>query len=352
VPPASKSEIKSIGWTALLLHTRERASWDDEIPRRRFLQLAAGAFALQTFSRTAAALDYPTRQVRVVAGFAAGGNVDMAARLIGQWLSERLGQPFVVENRPGAGSNLAAEVVVKATPDGYTLLLVSIANAINETLYKSNFALIRDIVPIAGLYREPYVLLVHPSVPAKTVPELIAYSRINPGKLNMATGGIGSLSHMSGELFKMMAGIDMVYVVYRGAGPALTDLLGGQVQVYFSGMSAAIEHIRAGKVRVLAVTTATRSETFPDVPTVGDFLLGYEASAWYGIGAPKNTPNEIIDKLNKETNAALINPKMKARLADFGGLAIAGSPAEFGELIVDETEKWGKVIRATNVKPE
>jgi tripartite-type tricarboxylate transporter receptor subunit TctC len=343
-----------MGLTALLVNTRERnvVGIMMKLPRRKLLQLAAGGVALPAFSRTAAALDYPTRPVRVVAGFAAGGNVDIAARLIGQWLSERLGQPFVVENRPGAGSNLAAEAVVKAPPDGYTLLLVTIANAVNETLYKSNFALIGDIAPVAGLYREPYVLLVHPSVPAKTVPELIAYAKTSPGKLNMATGGNGSLSRMSGELFKIMAGIDMVYVAYRGAGPALTDLLSGQVQVYFSGMSAAIEHVRVGKVRALAVTTATRSETLPDVPTVGDFVLGYEASAWYGIGVPRNTPSEIIDKLNKETNAALINPKMKARLADFGGITIAGSPAEFEKLIVDETEKWGKVIRAANIKPE
>jgi len=282
----------------------------------------------------------------------AGGNGDIAARLIAQWLSERLGRPFVVDNRPGAGSNLAAEAVVKAIPDGYTLLLVTNANAANETLYKSNFKLIRDIAPIAGLYREPYVLLVHPSVPAKTVPELIAYAKANPGKLNMATAGNGSLSHLFGELFKEMAGINMVNVAYRGAVPALTDLLGGQVQVYLSGISTAIEYIKAGTVRVLAVTTSTRSGTLPDVPIAGDFVPGYEASAWYGIGVPKKTLSEIIDKLNSEINSALINPNMQARLADFGGIAIAGSPAEFGNLIANETEKWGEVIRAAHIKAD
>ena len=288
-----------------------------------------------------------------IVGFAAGGAPDILARLMGQWLSERLGQPFVIENRPGAGSNIATEAVVRAPPDGYTLLLVSPANAINATLYdKLNFNFIRDIAPVAGIIREPHVMVVNPSVPAKTVPEFIAYAKANPGKLNMASAGNGTAAHVAGELFKMMTGVDMVHVPYRGAAPALTDLLGGQVQVMFAAMPASIEYIRAGKLRALAVTTATRSEALPDIPTVGEFVPGYEASAWFGVGAPKNTPAEIIDKLNKEINAALADPKIKARLADLGGTVLPGSPADFGKLIADETEKWGKVIRAANIKPE
>ena len=278
--------------------------------------------------------------------FAPGGGADIIARLIGQWLSERLGQPFIIENRPGAGSNIATEAVVHAPADGYTLLLVSPANAINATLYdKLNFNFIRDIAPVAGIIRVPNVMVVNPSVPAKTVPEFIAYAKANPGKLNMASAGIGTAPHVAGELFKMMAGVDMVHVPYRGDGPALTDLIGGQVQVMFAAMPSSIEYIRAGKLRALAVTTATRSEALPDIPTVGDFVPGYEASGWYGIGAPKNTPAEIIDKLNKEINAGLADPKIKARLADLGGTVLPGSPADFGKLIADETEKWAKVIK-------
>ena len=281
-----------------------------KLPRRQFLHLAAGAAALPAVSRIAWAQAYPTRPVRIIVGFAAGGAADIIARLIGQWLSERLGQPFVIENRPGAGSNIATEAVVRAPPDGYTLLLVGTANAINATLYdKLNFNFIRDIAPVAGIIRVPNVMVVNPSVPAKTVPEFIAYAKANPGKINMASGGIGTAAHVSGELFKMMAGVDMVHVPYRGAAPALTDLLGGQVQVMFASMPSSIEHIRAGKLRALAVTTATRSEALPDIPTVGEFVPGYEASAWYGVGAPKDTPAEIVDKLNKEINAASPIPR-------------------------------------------
>jgi tripartite-type tricarboxylate transporter receptor subunit TctC len=321
--------------------------------RRRFLHLAAGAAALPAISRRAIAQAYPSRPVRIIAGFATGGNVDIAARLIGQWLSERAGQPFVVENRPGAGSNIAAEVVAKAAPDGYTLLLTTAANAVNVTLYdKSSFDLIRDIAPVAGIYREPYVLLLHPSVPATTIPQLIAYAKASPGKLNLATGGSGSLSHVTGELLQIMAGIKMVHVSYRGAGLALTDLLGGQVQVYFSGMSAAIEHIRAGRLRALGVTTATRSGTLPDLPTLGELVAGYEASAWYGLGTPRGTPAEIIEKLNKDVDAGLADPKLKARIADLGGTPLALSPPEFGKLMVEDTAKWAKVIRTADIKPE
>ena len=321
--------------------------------RRQFLHLAAGAAALPAVSRIARAQTYPTRPVRIIVGFPPGGAADIAARLMGQWLSERLGQPFVIENRPGAGSNIATEAVVRAPADGYTLLLVSTSNAINATLYdKLNFNFIRDIAPVAGIIRVPHVMEVNPSVPAKTVPEFIAYAKANPGKINMASAGIGAAPHVSGELFKMMTGVDMVHVPYRGAAPALTDLLGGQVQVMFDTMPSSIEYIRAGKLRALAVTTATRSEALPDIPTVGDFVPGYEASAWYGVGAPKNTPAEIVDKLNKEINAGLADPKMKARLADLGGTVLAGSPADFGKLIADETEKWAKVVKFAGIKPE
>ena len=322
------------------------------LARRGFLHLAA-AVALPALSRGASAQAYPSRPVRIIAGFATGGNVDIAARLIGQWLSERAGQPFVVENRPGAGSNIAAEVVAKAAPDGYTLLLTTAANAVNVTLYdKSSFDLIRDIAPVAGIYREPYVLLLHPSVPATTIPQLIAYAKASPGKLNLATGGSGSLSHVSGELLQIMAGIKMVHVSYRGAGLALTDLLGGQVQVYFSGMSAAIEHIRAGRLRALGVTTATRSATLPDLPTLGELVGGYEASAWYGLGTPRSTPAEIIERLNKDVGAGLADPKLKARIADLGGTPLALSPTEFGKLMVEDTAKWAKVIRTADIRPE
>jgi len=324
-----------------------------KLPRRNFLRLAAGAAALRALARIARAETYPSRPVRIIVGFPPGGGVDITARLIGQWLSERLGQPFIIDNRPGAGSNIATEAVVRAPADGYTLLLVGSFNAVNATLYdKLNFNFIRDVAPVATLYYAPNVMAVHPSFPAKTILEFIAYSKSNPGKVNMGSGTTGATMHMSGELFKIMAGIDMVPVPYRGAGPALTDLLAGQVQVSFPTMPSCIEHIRTGKLRALAVTTAKRSEALPGIPTVGEFLPGYEASNWYGVGIPKNTPAEIIDKLNKEINAGLADPKMKARLADFGGTPLVGSPADFGKLIADETEKWAKVIRAANIKPE
>jgi tripartite-type tricarboxylate transporter receptor subunit TctC len=291
--------------------------------------------------------------VRWIVGYPPAGATDIAARLMGQWLSDRLGQPFVIENRPGASGNIGTEAVVNAPPDGYTLLLVNAGNAINATLYeKLKYNLIRDIAPVAGIIRVPLVMQVNPSVPVKTVPEFIAYAKANPGKLNMASAGNGTPQHVSGELFKMMAGVNMTHVPYRGSAPALTDLLGGQVQVVFDTTLASIEYIRAGRLRPLAVTTATRLEALPEIPTVSDFLPGYEASGWYGVGAPKDTPTEIVDKLNKEINAALANPKIKAQLADLGGIVLALSPAEFGKLIADETEKWGKVIRAANIKPE
>jgi tripartite-type tricarboxylate transporter receptor subunit TctC len=303
--------------------------------------------------RVAKAQAYPARPVRWIVGYPPAGATDIAARLIGQWLSDRLGQPFVIENRPGASGNIGTEAVVNAPPDGYTLLLVNAGNAINATLYeKLKYNLIRDIAPVAGIIRVPLVMQVNPLVPVKTVPEFIAYAKANPGKLNMASAGNGTPQHVSGELFKMMAGVNMTHVPYRGSAPALTDLLGGQVQVVFDTTLASIEYIRAGRLRPLAVTTATRLEALPEIPTVSDFLPSYEASGWYGVGAPKNTPTEIVDKLNKEINAALANPKMKAQLADLGGIVLALSPAEFGKLIADETEKWGKVIRAANIKPE
>jgi tripartite-type tricarboxylate transporter receptor subunit TctC len=321
--------------------------------RRRVLSLAAGAAALPALSRISWAQAYPSRSVRIIDGFAAGSAGDITARLIGQWLSERLGQQFIVENRPGAGGNIGAEAVVRAPPDGYTLLRVGVPNAISATLYyKLNFNFIRDIAPVASISREPLVMVVHPSLPARTVPEFITYAKANPGKINMASGGNGSTSHVAGELLKMMAGIDMLHVPFRGAAPALTDLLGGQVQVYFAVMASSIEYIRAGNLRALAVTTATRLEAFPDLPTVGEFIAGYEASAFYGLGAPKNTPAEIIDKLDREVNAALADPKMKARLADLGGTVLPGTPADFGKLIADETEKWAKVIKFSGAKAD
>src|SRR5262245_52346312 len=324
-----------------------------KLPRRQFLYLAAGAAALPAVSRSAWAEIYPSRPVRMVAPFAAGGGADILARLIGQWLSERLGQPFVIENRPGAASNIGTEAVVKSSPDGYTLLLAGSPNTIHATLYdKLNFNFIRDIAPVAGIVRFPFVMAVHPSVPAKTVPEFIAYAKANPGKINMASGGIGATPHVAGELFQMMTGVRMIHVPYRGAAPALTDLLAGQVQVYFANTVASIEYIRAGKLRPLAVTTATRSEALPDIPTVGEFVPGYEASGWSGIGSPKNTPSQIVDKLNTEINAGLADPNMKVRLADLGGTVFQGSPADFGKLIADDTEKWGKVVKFTGIKAE
>jgi tripartite-type tricarboxylate transporter receptor subunit TctC len=321
--------------------------------RRRFLHLAAGATALPAASRFAWAQAYPARPVRIVVPFAAGGATDIIARLIGQWLSERLGQQFVIENRPGAGSNIGTEVVVNAPSDGYSLLLVGASSAINATLYeKLNFNFLRDIIPVAGVISIPFIMVINPSFPPKAVSEFIAYAKANPGKINMASGGNGTAGHLSGELFKMMAGVNMVHVPYRGEGPALTDTLGGQVQVMFGTMPATIEYIRAGKLRPLAVTSASRSEVLPDLPTVGEFVPGYEAIGWQGIGAPRNTPAEIIDTLNKEINAALADPNMKARLADLGGTVLANSPADFGKFIADETEKWGKVIRAAKIKVE
>ena len=324
-----------------------------KLPRRRFLQLAAGAAALPLVSRMARAQAYPTRPVRIVVGFAAGGPADITARLIAQWLSERLGQQFVVENRVGAGGNIAAEAVVRSPPDGYTLLHVTVSNAVNATLYdKLTFDLNRDIVPIASYNRTPAVMEVNPSFPAKTVPEFIAYAKANPGKINVASGGLGSVSHLYAELFKMMTRVDFVQVHYRGSGPALLDLTAGQVQAMFDPIISSIGYIRAGSLRPLAVTTATRLDVLPDIPTVADFVPGFEASGWQGIVAPRNTPIEIIGKLNREVNAALIDPKFKARLADLGAIVLVGSPADFEKHIADEIGKWGKVIRAANIKPE
>jgi tripartite-type tricarboxylate transporter receptor subunit TctC len=317
------------------------------------LHLAAGAAALPVLSRVARAQAYPSRPVRLIVGFAPGGGNDIVARLMGQWLSERLGQQFIIENRPGAGTNIATEAVVNAPPDGYTLLLVGAPNAINATLYDNlNFNFIRDIAPVAGIVRVANVMLVHPSVPANTVPEFIAYAKVNPGKIDMATNGNGSGSQMSGELFKMMTGVTMIDVPYRGTAPAITALLGGQVQVSFVSVPGSIGYVTSGKLRALAVTTATRSEALPDIPTVGEFVAGYEASTWYGVGVPKKTAAEVIEKLNKEINAGVADPKLKAQFADIGGTAIGGSPTEFGKLIADETEKWAKVIRTANIKPE
>jgi tripartite-type tricarboxylate transporter receptor subunit TctC len=335
---------------------RPNAHWEEnmlKLPRRRFLHLAAGAAALPVVPRIAMAQAFPTRPVRIVVPFAAGGATDIIARLIGQWLSERLGQQFVIENRPGAGSNIGTEMVVNAPPDGYTLLQVGASSAINATLYeKLSFNFLRDIAPVSGIISIPFIMAVNPSFPAKTVSEFIAYARANPGKVNMASGGNGTAGHLSGELFKMMAGINMVHVPYRGEAPALTDMLGGQVQAMFGTMPASIEYVRAGKLRPLAVTSARRSELLPDLPTVGDFVPGYETSAWQGIGAPKNTPAEIINKLNEEINAGLADPKIKTRVADMGGTVLAGSPADFGKLIADETEKWGKVVKFSGAKPD
>jgi tripartite-type tricarboxylate transporter receptor subunit TctC len=324
-----------------------------KLPRRNFLHLAAGAAALPAVSRVARAQDYPSRPVRWIVGFAPGGGNDIVARLMGQWLSERLGQPFVIENRPGAGSNIATEVVVNAPPDGYTLLLAGIPNAFNASLFgKLNFNFIRDIAPVAGIIRGPQVMVVNPSVPANTVPEFIAYAKANPGKVNMASAGTGGGAHLAGELFKMMAGVNLVHVPYRSNGPALVALLGGQAEVLFPSLPSSIEYIRTGKLRGLAVTTAMRWEAMPELPTVGEFVPGYEISLWYGVGAPKGTPTEVIDKLNREINEILADPKAKARLADLGGTVLAGSPADFGKYIADETEKWAKVIKSVGIKWE
>ena len=322
------------------------------LPRRHLLRLAAGAAALPAASRlTFAQSSYPSRPVRLLVGFAAGGGNDIAARLIGQWLSERTGQQFIIENRPGAGSNLAAEAAVNAPADGYTLLLVASSAAINATLYRNlNFNFIRDIAPVAGISGVPNVMFVHPSMPARTVSEFVAYAKANPGKITMASAGAGSSSHLAGEMFKLMAGVDLVHVPYRGNGPGLIDLIGGQVQVMFPTMPGTTEYAKTGQLRALGVTTATRSDQMPEVPSVGDSVPGYEASQWYGIGAPINTPRDIVDKLNAEINAGLADPKLRARVAEIGGSPMIMTPAAFGKLIADETEKWGKVLRAANIK--
>jgi tripartite-type tricarboxylate transporter receptor subunit TctC len=323
-----------------------------KIVRRAFLHLAGGAVALPVVSRIAGAQTYPARPARIIVGFAAGGPSDIITRLIGQWLSERLGQQFVIENRPGAGGNIGTEAVVRAPPDGYTLLQVDTPDAINASLYENlNFNFIRDIAPVAGISRSPDIMVVNPAFAARTVSEFIAYAKANPGKLNMASGGNGTTAQMAGELFKMMADVNMLHVPYRGGALALTDLMGGQVQVMFSPAAGTIEHIRAGKLKALAVTTATRLEALPDVPTVSTVLPGYEASTWNGIGAPKNTPAEIIDKLNKEINAALADPNMRARLADLGAVPMPMTPAQLGKFIADETGKWAKVVKFAGIKP-
>jgi tripartite-type tricarboxylate transporter receptor subunit TctC len=322
-----------------------------KLPRRKFLHLAAGAAALPVVPRIAFAQAYPTRPVRLIEGFGAGGAPDIVARLIGQSLSERLGQSIVIENRAGASSSIATEAVVRASPDGYTLLLITIANSINATMLKLNFNFIRDIAPVASIVRVPYVMEVHPSVPAKTVPEFIAYAKAHPGKINLASAGTGSGTHVAGEMFKTMAGVNLFHVPYRGA-QVFPALLAGDVHVYFGPLLSSIEYVRAGKLRALAVTTTTRSDVLPDVPVLSDTLPDYEASAWFGIGAPKSTPADLIERLNKEVNISTADPKFKARLANLGGMVLAGSPADFGKLISDETKKWGKVIVAANIKPE
>jgi tripartite-type tricarboxylate transporter receptor subunit TctC len=321
--------------------------------RRQFLHLAAGVAALPVLSRIAWAQAYPSRPVRLVVGFAAGGGYDIVARLIGQWLTDRLGQPFVIENRPGAGTNIATEAVVRAPPDGYTLLLIGSTNAINATFYqKLNFNFIGDIAPISTITQQPQAMLANPSFPAKTIPEFIDYAKANPAKINMSSPGAGTISHLAGELFKMMAGVNLVHVPFGGNSPALTALLGGQVDVSVASLPSSIEYIRTGKLRGLGVTTPMRAEALPDVPSVGEFVTGYDVTAWYGVGAPKGTPVDIIDKLNKEINAGLADPELKARLADFGGTPLVLSPTDFGKFIAQETEKWGKVIRAANIKAD
>jgi tripartite-type tricarboxylate transporter receptor subunit TctC len=322
-----------------------------KLSRRRFLRFASAALALPASSRLARAQAWPSRPVRLIIGYTPGGSADLTARLMGQWLSEKLGQSFVIENRPGGGTNIATEAALRAPPDGYTLLLVAPANAINATLYdKLNFNFIKEAEPIAGLIRFPNVVVVNPSLPVKTIPELIAYAKANPGKLNMASSGNGSTIHMSGELFKMLTDINMVHVPYRGGAPALTDLIAGQVQVMFDNLPTCAEHVKSGKLRGLAVTSTTRSEVLPDLPTVADFLPGYEASAWYGIGAPKGTPAEIVERLNKAVNDILADPKVKAKFSEYGAMLLPGSPADFGKLLADETEKWGKVVKFAGAK--
>jgi tripartite-type tricarboxylate transporter receptor subunit TctC len=322
-------------------------------PRRAFLQVAAAAAALPFVSRVARAQSYPARPVRIIVGFAAGGPTDIVARVMAQWLSEHLGHQFVVENRPGAASNIGTEAALRAPPDGYTLLQVTSSNAVNATFYDNlSFDLMNDITPVGAIIRVPFVMEVNPSVPVKTVPEFIAYAKANPGKINMASGGTGTSIHVAGELFKMMAGVNLVHVPYRGSAPALTDMISGQVQVMFDVLTSSIGHIRSGALRALAVTTATRSSALPDLATVGDFLPGYEASAWYGIAAPRNTPSEVVAKLNNGINAGLANSELRARLADLAGTVIPGSPADFGNLVAQEIEKWGNVVKFSGAKPE
>jgi tripartite-type tricarboxylate transporter receptor subunit TctC len=324
-----------------------------EYPRRKFLHLVSGAAALPAISRLARADSYPSRPVRWIVGFTPAGGNDITARLIGQWLTERLGQPFVIENRPGAGTNIAAEAVINAPPDGYTLFLTNLANAVNASLYeKLNFDFMRDMAPVVGISRAPVIMVVNPSLPAKSVPEFIAYAKANPGRISMGSAGVGSAGHLAGELLQMMTGVKLVHVPYRGNAPALTDLIGGQVQLVFPSSASSIEYVRTGKLRGLAVTGAARLDGLPDLPTVAEFVPGYEASSMYGIGAPRNTSAEIVDKLNKEVNAALADQKMKARFADLGGTPFGGSPADFGKLITDETDKWAKVIQFAGIKPQ
>ena len=324
-----------------------------KLPRRQFLRLAAGAAVLPAVPRIAAAQAYPTRPVRIVVTLPAGSSVDIMARAMAQWLTERIGQPFVVDNRPGASGNLGTEVAVRSAPDGYTLLLVNLGNAINASVYdKLSFNFIRDIAPVAWLSRTPVVMEVTPSLPARTVPDFIAYAQTNPGKVNMASAGTGSLSHAAGELFKMMTGIDMLHVPYRGAPQAITDMLAGQVHVMFDVVPSSIEHIKAGRLRPLAVATASRLDVLPETPTVADFVPGYEASGWTGLGAPKGTPIDVVDRLNKEINLGLADPQMKSKLSSFGYTIVGGTSADFGKLIADETEKWAKVVKFAGIKPE
>jgi tripartite-type tricarboxylate transporter receptor subunit TctC len=323
------------------------------LARRQFLRLAASAAALPAVPRFAWAQGYPSRPVHWVVPFAPGGGTDVLARLMGRWLSERLGQPFVIDNRPGAGANIGTEVVVRAPPDGYTLLLAASVNTVNATLYeKLGFDFMHDIAPVAGLMRVPNVMVVNPSVSAKSIPEFIAYAKAHPGKINFGSAGTGTTQHVAGELFKIMAGIDMVHVPYRGTAPALADLLGGQVQVSFLGPASSIEYVRSGKLHALAVTSAARSPALPELPTVAEFLPGFEASLFYGLGAPRNTPAEIIDRLNNEINAGLADPAIKARLAGLDGAVLGGTPADFGRLVADETGKWGRVIKAANIRAD
>src|SRR5262245_10749611 len=324
-----------------------------KLPRRQFLHLAAGVAALPAISRSAFAQTYPARPVRVIVATAAGATTDITAPVIGRWLSDRPGPQCVIENRPGGGNNIGTEAVVRAPADGYTLLLVNSVNAINATLFeKLSYNFINDIAPVAGFLRVPMVLQVNPAVPARTAPEFIAYAKANPGKINMASAGIGSTPHVAGELFKMMAGLNMLHVPYRGGAAAITDLIGGQVQVMIAPITGPLEHIRAGKLRGLAVTTTARSEALPDLPTLDTFVPGYEASPWYGLGAPKNTPTEIVDKLNREINAAFADPRMTRQIAELGGTPLVGSAADFGNLIVEETAKWGKVVKFSGTRPE